>query len=148
MTELHGSYILHKNYNVLFLMRKYKHYATILICYWSCSTTKENINEEKSFCWIKLSFCNRQLPFHCCKFRKAYFAGAFFFAGAYYLFADANREKPILRRHFLAKAKRLNCKGWKCTLEWKKNIRNVNWFENKIQLVKPPPEITGKIPQV
>ena len=79
---------------MLFLMTKYKHYAISLICYWSCSTIKENINKEKSFGWIKLPFCKRQLPFHCCTFRKAYFTSAFFsFAGANYLFADVNREQ-------------------------------------------------------
>ena len=77
----------------------------------------------KKNCSIKLPFCNRQLPFHCCKFRKAYFVSAFFFAGANYLFADANREKPILRRHFLAKAKKIELQGLEMNIRMKEKCK-------------------------
>ena len=43
-----------------------------------CSTIKENINEEKSFCRGKLPFCQRKLPFHWRNLRKAYIASALF----------------------------------------------------------------------
>ena len=61
---------------VLFLMRKYKHYA-IRFATEDCYSIKENNNKEK-FCQGKLSFCRRKLPFCWQKLRKAYFASAFF----------------------------------------------------------------------
>ena len=64
---------------------------------------------------VEESFCQRKLLFWWQKFRKTYFALAFFFvffAGSNYHFADTNCEKLVLRRHLLAKAKSLNCKGW------------------------------------
>ena len=62
---------------VLFLMRKYKHYAlrfTIEDCY----TVKENNSKEKSFCQGELPFWKCKLLFCWQKLRKTYFASAFF----------------------------------------------------------------------
>ena len=45
------------------------------------------------------------------KLRKASFALPFFFAEANYHFADANREKTILRWHFFAETKESELQG-------------------------------------
>ena len=53
-------------------------------------TIKEINNVEESFCRRRLSFCQRKLLFWWQKFRKTYFALAFFFvffAGSNYHFA-------------------------------------------------------------
>lgn len=46
-----------------------------------------------------------------------------FFAGANYFFADANREKPTLRRHFLAKAKKIELQELKTNFRMKEKYK-------------------------
>ena len=62
---------------MLLLMRKYKHYAIVLLATEACYTIKENDNKEKSFCQEKLPFCQCKLQFYWHKLREVCFVPAF-----------------------------------------------------------------------
>ena len=117
MTDMSGIISIAQRLTCYFLWESINTMLSVLFATEACYTIKENNNKEKLLYQPKL-------PFYWRKLIKAYFATAFFFAGANYHFSHANWEKLILRRHYLSAAKKSELQGLLqySRIPWKKKF--------------------------